>query len=120
MNEARRLFSRSKRRRKTLIVITDGQPGDDVTLPNEQLKKAKVEIFAVGIGRGISEINLRKIATDGRHVYMASFTNLNKIVNSLKTKVCKGNELIRLIRGKSSKQVNLAKMFQRVPDGRTF
>lgn len=77
-----------------MVIITDGLPGDDVTRPNQLLKRAKVEIFAVGIGRRINEKHLRKIATDGRHVYMATFANLYKFVKSLKTKVCTGNALV--------------------------
>lgn len=94
MNRAVQLFKRNKRRRKTLVIITDGLPGDDVTRPNQLLKRAKVEIFAVGIGRRINEKHLRKIATDGRHVYMVTFANLYKFVKSLKTKVCTGNALV--------------------------
>jgi len=89
LDAAKRLFSRSRRKR-TLVVITDGQPGDYVTGPSKALKKANVEVFAIGIGRDISVEDLKKIATDDRHIYRASFKTLSSIVKSLTKKVCEG------------------------------
>lgn len=90
LDAAKKLFNRSNRRR-TLVVITDGQPGDDVTAPSKALKKANVVVFAIGIGRNVGVEDLKKIATDERHIYRASFKSLNSIVKSLTKKVCQGN-----------------------------
>lgn len=91
LTAAKKLFNRSKKRKRTLVVLTDGRPGDDVRGPSKELKKANVEVFAIGIGKKIGIDDLRMIASDNRHIYMASFKTLEAIVKALSKKICEGN-----------------------------
>lgn len=76
-------------RKRVLIVITDGISQDRVARPAKFLKRyKKVEIFVVGIGRRLRIRELRQIATDNKHVILSGFRQLQRIVNSMKKKVC--------------------------------
>ncbi|EDO50079.1 predicted protein, partial [Nematostella vectensis] len=84
-----RLFRRyGRKRRKVLMLITDGKSSDDVLKPSKALKRKGVQIFAVGVGMSVSRNELILIASHPSQVYQASFTSLSAIVKSLARKTC--------------------------------
>ena len=87
----RTLFSnRSSKRKKVLVVMTDGHSQDRVSRPARALKRLGIEIFAVGIGKHYNIRQLFQIASSKRHVYTAGFRNLASIVRVIKKKACSG------------------------------
>ena len=92
MSYAQRTLFRSRRsgRKQVMIVMTDGRSQDRVSRPSRALKRRRVEIFAVGIGKRYNIRQLFQIASSRRHVYTAGFRNLASIVRVIKTKACSG------------------------------
>ena len=88
----RYLYRGRSRRKRVLIVLTDGRSQDTVLKPSRALKRAKVDIFAVGVGRGYSVTQLNEIATDRGHVFTVDFRNLNSIIKAINKKACKGKQ----------------------------
>ena len=87
----RTLFrSRRSRRKQVMIVMTDGRSQDVVSGPARALKRRRIEIFAVGIGRHYNIRQLFQIASSRRHVYTSGFRNLASIVRVIKKKACSG------------------------------
>jgi len=81
---------RRRRRKKVLIVMTDGRSGDRVRGRALALHRSGIETFAVGIGKNYDIIQLMQIASTKRNVYVARFRNLPNIVRVIKSKACKG------------------------------
>ena len=71
-------------------MITDGRSQDHVLKAAGALKRANVEIFAIGVGRGYSITQLNQMATDRSHVFTVDFRNLNSIIKGIKKKACRG------------------------------
>ncbi|XP_041844785.1 collagen alpha-1(XIV) chain [Melanotaenia boesemani] len=72
------------------ILITDGKSQDDVKPPAESLRRAGVELFAIGV-KNADENELRSIASepDDTHVYnVADFSIMSSIVEGLTRIVC--------------------------------
>lgn len=88
----RYLFRGRTKRKRVLVVLTDGRSQDHVLKPSQALKRANVEIFAVGVGRSYSVTQLNQMATDRGHVFTADFRNLNSIIRAIKKKACKGED----------------------------
>ena len=84
------LFRGRTKKKRVLAVITDGRSQDHVLKAAGALKRANVEIFAIGVGRGYSITQLNQIATDRSHVFTVDFRNLNSIINGIKKKTCRG------------------------------
>lgn len=93
MSYAQRVLFRRRRgsRKQVMIVMTDGRSQDRVFGAARALKRQRVEIFAIGIGKRYNIKQLFQIATSRRHVYTAGFRNLPSIVRVIKTKACSGN-----------------------------
>lgn len=87
----RNLFnSRRRNRKQVLIVMTDGISNDRVGGSALALKRAGIEVFAIGIGKNYNIGQLMQIASTKRQVYVAGFRNLQNIVRVIKSKACKG------------------------------
>ena len=89
---ARRNLFNSRRRnsKQVLIVMTDGISNDRVRGSALALKRAGIEVFAIGIGKNYNIGQLMQIASTKRQVYVAGFRNLQNIVRVIKSKACKG------------------------------
>lgn len=85
----RYVFARNKRK-KVLIVMTDGKSYDKVGGPAGVLKRMGVTIFGMGIGRKYNMGQLIKIASTRRHVYTASFRTMSRVVRGIKRRACQG------------------------------
>ena len=85
------LFRRSRKKR-VLILVTNGQSYDSVKIPSSQIHQAGIEVFAVGVGTRVRNSELSAIATDPRHIYMVNFKTLNDIAKSIVRKACRGIE----------------------------
>ena len=85
------LFRRSRKKR-VLILVTNGQSYDNVKIPSFQIHQAGIEVFAVGVGTRVRNSELSTIATDPRHIYMVNFKTLNGIARSIVRKACRGIE----------------------------
>jgi len=88
---ARRIFAgRARRgRKRVLIVVTDGISQDRVDRPARYLKARKrVEVFVLGIGNRVRMRELRQIASPHRHVVRSDFRRLQRVVTSMKEKIC--------------------------------
>ena len=92
MSYTQRVLFRSRRgsRKPVMIVMTDGRSQDRVSGAARALKRQRVEIFAIGIGKRYNIKQLNQIASSKRHVYTAGFRNLPSIVRVIKTKACAG------------------------------
>lgn len=101
----RRLFGRS-RRKKVLIVMTDGRSQDNVLRASRAMKRRRVEVFSVGIGTHYSMRQLRQIASDHRHVLTADFRNLNSIIRAIKERACKGKAVFCYALAKQKSRIN--------------
>lgn len=86
------LFRGRTKRRRALLLLTDGRSQDSVLKPARAIKRANAEIFAVGVGRGYSVAQLNQMATDRSHVFTVDFRNLNSIIKAIKKKACKGKD----------------------------
>ena len=86
------LFARSRRRApKVLMVLTDGKSQDSVSGPANNLRRAGVRVFAVGIGKSYKIKQLMNIASrrKSRHVFTVNFRNLRSIVRIIKSRICR-------------------------------
>lgn len=92
---AQRVLFRRRRggRKPVMIVMTDGRSQDRVSGAARALKRERVEIFAIGIGKRYNINQLIQIASSRRHVYTAGFRNLPSIVRVIKTKACAGKSI---------------------------
>ena len=92
LNYARRYIFAGSRRKKVLIVMTDGISYDRVARPAAALKRMGVTIICFGIGRKYKMRQLLQMASSRRHVYTAAFRALGRVVRSIKRKACQGIE----------------------------
>nr|XP_026649203.1 collagen alpha-3(VI) chain isoform X3 [Zonotrichia albicollis] len=70
---------------QVIVVLTDGQPRDDVALPSSLLNSARVNLFAVGVEEPV-EGRLREVASgplDTHRFNLENFTALHGIVGDL-------------------------------------
>uniref|UniRef100_A0A8C5JUM5 Collagen alpha-3(VI) chain n=1 Tax=Junco hyemalis TaxID=40217 RepID=A0A8C5JUM5_JUNHY len=70
---------------QVIVVLTDGQPRDDVALPSSLLNSARVNLFAVGVEEPV-EGQLREVASgplDTHRFNLENFTALHGIVGDL-------------------------------------
>lgn len=86
------LFRRNRRRgaRKVLFLMTDGKSRDRVNSVSSYLRKAGINILTLGMGRKIAYKDLRKIATDSRHVFTSGFQTMKNIARIIKMRICRG------------------------------
>lgn len=87
---------------KVVVVLTDGLSKDSVVSPARALRDMGAIIFSVGVGCCYYKPELNEIATDpdADHVFEAKFSDLQKITESLREKICSGEQ-------KSQFQLNL-------------
>ncbi|XP_078580606.1 uncharacterized protein LOC144864418 isoform X3 [Branchiostoma floridae x Branchiostoma japonicum] len=73
-----------------LIVITDGNPNDDVSGPAISANNAGITTYAVGIGSNVDQANLVQMTAGrpGRVLQAADFTDLTTVVGTLQENVC--------------------------------
>ncbi|MED6266025.1 hypothetical protein CHARACLAT_031379, partial [Characodon lateralis] len=77
------------------ILITDGKSQDDVVPPAETLRKAGVELFAIGV-KNADENELQSIASEPHHTHVynvADFNIMSSIVEGLTKIVCEQVEI---------------------------
>ncbi|NWZ92910.1 CO6A3 protein, partial [Nesospiza acunhae] len=70
---------------QVIVVLTDGQPRDDVALPSSLTNSARVNLFAVGVQEPV-EGELREVASgplDTHRFNLENFTTLHGIVGDL-------------------------------------
>lgn len=96
MSYAQRVLFRRRRgsRKSVMIVMTDGRSQDRVSEAARMIRRNRVTIFAVGIGKRYNIKQLIQIASSRRHVYTAGFRNLPSIVRVIKTKACAGKRIL--------------------------
>ncbi|XP_043922666.1 collagen alpha-6(VI) chain-like [Protopterus annectens] len=71
-----------------LIVLTDGESQDDVRQAADNLRKERINVYAVGV-KGANETELGYIATVPQQTfYVHSFDHLEFIKNNLTQKIC--------------------------------
>ena len=91
------LFRRNRRRRrKVLLLLTDGKSQDRVGYVSRMLRKAGIEIFAMGVGRKYNVRQLKIIATDSRHLFTTGFRAMKNIVRIIKRRICRGEVAFNL------------------------
>ncbi|CAK8678124.1 unnamed protein product [Clavelina lepadiformis] len=72
---------------KILLVLTDGQSGDNVTTPSAAIKADGVTVFGVGVGNGFVENEIREIASDPDSDYAFGLSQFDQLVTILKDRV---------------------------------
>ncbi|XP_063416774.1 uncharacterized protein LOC134699009 [Mytilus trossulus] len=80
-----------------VIVMTDGKSRDfnKTKLEASKLHQAGIQVFVIGIGKGIQTNELRVIASDNGNVFIVdSFDALNSIQSKLKATTCKVSETV--------------------------
>ena len=85
----RYLFGGSGKRKKVLIVMTDGKSYDNVQPPAKALKGMGVKIFALGMGKKYNKNQLLQMSSGASYVYTSGFRSMGKVVKKLKQKACK-------------------------------
>ena len=83
------LFRRSGRRKKVLIVMTDGISHDRVYHPARRLKRMGVKIFALGIGRKYNRKQLNQIASGRGSVFTSGFRAMRLVVGRIQRAACR-------------------------------
>ena len=74
------------------VIITDGVSADNVGAPAQQLRDSGCTVFSVGVGHAYDMEQLREMATDpdSKHVFKASFEDLDSIVKAIVGIACNG------------------------------
>ena len=80
---------RGARSRRVLIVLTDGKSQDRVFQPAIALRRRRVQIFALGLGRRYNTKDLIQIAGSRRNVFTSGFRLLNRLIRAIKQKACR-------------------------------
>lgn len=79
---------------KVLIVLTDGESHDSVTVPSRRLRDTGVNIISVGVGEALySELADMASEPEGENIYNVTFASLGNLVASLVDSFCKGERL---------------------------
>ncbi|CAL1537356.1 unnamed protein product [Lymnaea stagnalis] len=79
--------------RKVAVVLTDGNSQKEQVTKNEALRARKtgLEVFAIGVGKDISDQELHNIASDSTHVFtVIRYNLLDDILNRLLFEACGG------------------------------
>lgn len=88
------LYNRPTRRRKVMVVMTDGITADDIVKPARALHRAGVEVYALGIGLKYSRRQLLHMATDRKHVKTSKFANLRRAAKGIVVDICKSKKTL--------------------------
>ncbi|CAB4009314.1 Hypothetical predicted protein [Paramuricea clavata] len=73
---------------RVLIVLTDGEANDAVSIPAKNVRNENIVIYAIGIGEYNFE-QLKEIASSESHVYtLSTFTELEKFISTLTSSTC--------------------------------
>uniref|UniRef100_UPI00358EC2DF cartilage matrix protein-like isoform X3 n=1 Tax=Myxine glutinosa TaxID=7769 RepID=UPI00358EC2DF len=83
---------------KVLILITDGNASDSVTIPAKNVKDFGVTVYSIGVGN-VNTDQLEDIASDpdSTHVFaVKDFADLQKILQELGSSVCKSAQGIEV------------------------
>ena len=73
---------------RILIVLTDGQSHDNVSIPAKNVRDENIVVYAIGIG-GYNLGQLEDIATSESHVYtLSTFTDLEIFISTLTASTC--------------------------------
>ncbi|XP_026207142.1 collagen alpha-4(VI) chain-like [Anabas testudineus] len=73
--------------KKIAVLITDGEPNDNITLPLQNLKDAGVELYIIGV-RDANNSKLMAIVDQFHAYYVRDFVYLLDIVNNVVVKLC--------------------------------
>jgi GH24 family phage-related lysozyme (muramidase) len=73
---------------RILIVLTDGQSHDNVSIPAKNVRDENIVIYTIGIG-GYNLEQLKEIASSESHVYtLSTFTELEIFISTLTSSTC--------------------------------
>lgn len=75
------------------IIMTDGQSGDDVLGPADAAREEGITLYAIGIGTGIKEEELKQIANDPDEKYVVQvndYTVIDNIRYEISQDTCEG------------------------------
>lgn len=85
------LFSGRSRKKKVLFVITHDRSYDNVAVPAATLRRAGVQIIAIGAGKAPSTMQLRQMAGKKTGaMFTSSFRTLLSIAKIVEQKACAG------------------------------
>lgn len=79
---------RSRKRRNVLVVITSTPSLDRIKKAALRLKKAGVNVLAVGVGKAFSPRDLRLMASNRKNVFTGGFKTLQNIAAIVKRRAC--------------------------------
>ncbi|XP_042253975.1 uncharacterized protein LOC121887310 [Thunnus maccoyii] len=85
---------------KILILITDGESEDDVSLDSQRLRDDGIEIYTIGV-KNVNETQLRTIASDPDEIHMFSVIDssfLLDIVANLTINLCNSANSLELLK----------------------
>lgn len=77
-----------RRRKRVLLLLTDGISQDRVGPPAARMKATGVEVFAIGLGSKFRRRQLQQVATDQNHVLTVAFSRLMTLILRTKNQVC--------------------------------
>ena len=79
---------------RILIVLTDGQSGDDVSMPAMRAKMSGLNLFSIGIANA-NDKELHEIASSTNQVYFVrTFSRLSQVTLLIRTASCKSSALV--------------------------
>lgn len=81
---------------QALVVITDGKqttskPYTKLSVASQGIKNAGIEVYAIGVGKGADEAELKEIASRQENVFVsASFKELKSLATDMRKRLCEG------------------------------
>ena len=86
--EARGLRSEVDGLPRILIVLTDGQSYDSVSIPAQNVRDENIVIYAIGIANFDLD-QLKNIASSASHIYtLSTFSDLEKFISTITSSTC--------------------------------
>ena len=79
-----------------MVVITDGKqtttkPYTKLSVASQGVKNIDVAVYALGVGKGADEAELREIASSPENVFVsASFKELQTLAVEMRKRLCEG------------------------------
>ena len=80
------------------IIMTDGKSYDDVRTPADNARATEITLFAIGIGTGRDQLELRQIGNDPDDRYVFEVNNFDVVENIrslVSRQACEGKEMCK-------------------------
>ncbi|XP_029468734.1 matrilin-4-like isoform X2 [Rhinatrema bivittatum] len=87
LNALKKVHDKDPERNQSIIVLTDGEPQDNVTSASQQAKAANITMYGIGVGDA-NQTQLAQMTGDPNNVFMSSYDALPLLVSQLSQSIC--------------------------------